>query len=101
MGEKFTQVTSNRIKIGVSQYSPLDVDSYIDKSLVRTLDPKDPNAHVLYTKKPVETGIPIQIVFNDYEFLKKWKIEISDLEEGKRIKLSNSFVDGLISRGAK
>lgn len=99
MGAESSQVTTSRV--GISQYSPVDVDSYIDKSLIRSIDPTNPEAHVLYTKKPVETEIPIQIVFNDFEFLEKWNIAIADLKDGKKVKLSNEFVDDLIGGSFK
>lgn len=88
--------TQDVIKIGIANHSPLDFDSYINKELVRTTNPSDGEADVLYTKKPVDSKIGIQVVFNDYEFLESWGLIVGDMIKGKKINLTNSLTDKLI-----
>lgn len=86
---------SKSVSIGVATYSPIDFDIFIDKELKRTTNPKD-KADVLYSKTPVDTDIPIQVIFNDYDFLKSWDLKVGDYENGKRLRLTNERVDELI-----
>lgn len=84
------------IKLGIANHSPLDFDSYIDKSLIRTVDPDNQHADVLYTRKLVKSLIPIQIVFNDYDFLESWGLLVGDTKNGEATELSNKLTDKLI-----
>lgn len=89
--------TEGCIIVGIANHSPLDFDAYIDKNLKRTTNPKD-EADVLYTKKPTDTNIKAQVVFNDYEYLESWGLIIGDSEKGKRINLTNDLTDELLGK---
>lgn len=91
--------TQNIIKIGIANHSPLDFDSYVDKELKRTTDPLDQDADVLYTKNPTDSKIRIQVVFNDFEFLDSWGLNIGDMDKGKKVHLNNNLTDKLIKGG--
>lgn len=82
-----TAVTNKRI-IGVSNFSPIEVDSHIDKTFIRTTDPTS-DADVLYTHEPVYTTIPVVIVFNDEDYLNEWGLEVVDKDK----KIDNSLID--------